>query len=206
MRRGMQKTEEGAQRSQSTVFRTVLYIWRGRGECSGYYGMMLISAFIHIPPSPPLLYTLYTLFTVQKSVSIWSKYFTYHHTTRLYSQNSQLRTPDNIDVVLVFYSAHHIFKKLNLDIYIPSFFKCQVAPRPSFILSSSEVNYKHVLFITFKGMVSRDFQPLVFFHESNLSSPPIHNLKPFRIQLRYYNQNIILRSGLQRRIICFTRL
>ncbi len=37
-----------------------------------------------------------------------------------------------------------------------------------------------------EGIVSRDFWPLVFFHESNPSSPlPWHNLKPFLIQLRF---------------------
>jgi hypothetical protein len=64
--------------------------------------------------------------------------------------------------------------------------KCWTPPHPS------PVQLPENMTALLKGIVSRDFLSLFFFHESNISSPLIHNLKPFWMKL-WFRRDIWIR-------------
>jgi hypothetical protein len=72
------------------------------------------------------------------------------------------------------------------DFLLPFFFiKLPIMVSQDILESYFEFCRIFVGLFVLKGIVLRDFRPLVFFHASNLPSPLFHNPKPFRIQLRF---------------------
>jgi hypothetical protein len=82
-----------------------------------------------------------------------------------------------------YYSKHWKIRK-DLTFFWWNFHEFNMNNRWIVWISTGSVSKKKAYFFSLKGTVSRDFRPLVFFHQTIPSGPLIHGLKPFRIRLR----------------------